>query len=379
MPYYNKGKSKNGLKRYVVSVNYMNALGEYKNTTKVVYGLEQAKEAERQLEVEVKEFDKVRSKMTLQQLFDKYMDSRQTATRESTLDKNRREWRLYIKDTMGKVKIQKLTVQVLESWKMSVDKMALALQTKRHAYNLFRQILNYGVKMDYIGKNHLLKIGTFKDAMYKKSKIEFYTDVEFLQYIKIAKQQAEEQERNGNLGEWDYYVFFNILFYTGVRKGECHGFEWTDIDGEYLEIERSVAQKLKNEDVETPPKNESSIRTLRMPQPLIEILRQHKARKMRLHNFNDSDKICSKNGRSLRDSTVDSKNRKYAELSGLNKRIRIHDFRHSHVSALIHYGVSIHEISRRVGHAKIEITLNTYGHLYKNVEDTAIEVLNKIA
>ena len=48
------------------------------------------------------------------------------------------------------------------------------------------------------------------------------------------------------------------------------------------------------------------------------------------------------------------------------KRIRIHDLRHSHASMLVELGFSPLEIADRLGHEKIETTLNTYSHLYPN-------------
>uniref|UniRef100_UPI00262A5DDA tyrosine-type recombinase/integrase n=1 Tax=uncultured Flavonifractor sp. TaxID=1193534 RepID=UPI00262A5DDA len=53
------------------------------------------------------------------------------------------------------------------------------------------------------------------------------------------------------------------------------------------------------------------------------------------------------------------------EKSGV-KRIRIHDIRHSHASLLVEMGFSPLEIADRLGHEKVETTLNTYSHLYPN-------------
>lgn len=53
------------------------------------------------------------------------------------------------------------------------------------------------------------------------------------------------------------------------------------------------------------------------------------------------------------------------ELAGV-KQIRIHDFRHSCASLLIHKGANIITVSKFLGHTKIEETLNTYTHLYSN-------------
>ena len=42
---------------------------------------------------------------------------------------------------------------------------------------------------------------------------------EFKQYIDIAKKAAlEKEQKKKNFYEWNYYVFFNIAFYTGLRK-----------------------------------------------------------------------------------------------------------------------------------------------------------------
>lgn len=53
------------------------------------------------------------------------------------------------------------------------------------------------------------------------------------------------------------------------------------------------------------------------------------------------------------------------EIAGV-KQIRIHDFRHSCASLLIYKGANIITVSKFLGHTKIEETLNTYTHLYKN-------------
>ena len=64
--------------------------------------------------------------------------------------------------------------------------------------------------------------------------------------------------------------------------------------------------------------------------------------------------------------------------SGL-KSIRIHDYRHSHVSLLANEGINIQEIARRLGHSRVEETLNTYSHLYPREEEKAVDILNRIS
>ena len=379
MPIYKMNGKKDGKQKYNVRVNYIAADGTAKQITRTAYGSEQAKDMERNLTEKIRaESENPGANMTVQELYNEYIAVKKYEMRESTFDKHKRNYRLYIQPIMANVRIDEITTSKLQKWKLSIEEKGLALKTRQNTYGDFRALLNYAVKMEYIKKNPLLIIGTFKDALYSKPKMNIYTAQDFKLYIDVAKRQAEEQQdKYNNMSEWEYYVFFNIAFYTGLRKGEIHALRWSDLDGSLLHVERSICQKLKGGDRETPPKNESSIRTLQMPLPLIDVFNAHKERKKLLPCFSGHDRICGAE-KSLRDSSVDKKNRQYAELAGLT-RIRIHDFRHSHVSVLANAGINIQEIARRLGHTKVEETWNTYSHLYPREEEKAVDILNQIA
>ena len=66
--------------------------------------------------------------------------------------------------------------------------------------------------------------------------------------------------------------------------------------------------------------------------------------------------------------------RRVATQVGIEK-IRLHDLRHSHASYLIHRGIPIIAISQRLGHEKIETTLQTYAHLYPQERDMIIDAI----
>ena len=66
--------------------------------------------------------------------------------------------------------------------------------------------------------------------------------------------------------------------------------------------------------------------------------------------------------------------RRVAAQVGIEK-IRLHDLRHSHASYLIHRGIPIIAISQRLGHEKIETTLQTYAHLYPQERDMIIDTI----
>ncbi|MBR0490485.1 MAG: site-specific integrase [Clostridia bacterium] len=380
MPIYKVGKIKNneGLQKYRVRVNYNDELGHKKQLTRVAYGIDVAKDMERRLEFQIKtEHEMPVKKMTLQELFNDYIETKKFEVRETTLDKSKRIINYYILPILKDVYIDKLTVTVFKKWKLSMEKRKLSVVTKNNVYTELRAMLNYAVRMEYIQKHQLNKVGNFKDVLSRKKEMNFYTPEEFKKFIKVAKNQAQFKEKNNNsLYEWNFYVFFNIAFYTGLRKGEIHALRWTDIDGNYLKVTKSISQKLKKGDTETPPKNKSSIRIIQIPLPLIDILQEHKKRQQINPQYSEDSRILG-DGRCIRDTTLEERNKYYAKLAGV-KKIRIHDFRHSHASLLVNMGINIQQVAKRLGHTKVEITWNTYSHLYPREEERAIEILNAV-
>lgn len=381
MPIYKMDGKKDGLQKYRVRINYVDKDGQNKQLDRVAYGKEAAKDLERQLICDLK--SETIKKMTLQQLYDEYIIAKKYEVRESTLDKSEKLLSEFILPALKKYRLDRLSVSLLQKWKIEMEGRtknngeSFSLKYKKNIYGEFRALLNYAVKMEYIEKNPLCSVGNFKDVNLVRKSMDFYTPEEFLLFVKSAKKEAAEQEqKTNNIIEWNYFVFFNIAFYTGMRKGEIYALKWTDIKDDTIYISRSITQKLKGGDRETPPKNKSSIREIQIPLPLKKILTEHYNRYQQIDKFSDEWRICGGEV-CIRDSTLSNRNKLYAEAANI-KKIRIHDFRHSHASLLANNGINIQEISRRLGHANIEITWNIYSHLYPREKEKAIEILNKI-
>ncbi|MCY9782565.1 site-specific integrase [Nocardiopsis sp. EMB25] len=67
---------------------------------------------------------------------------------------------------------------------------------------------------------------------------------------------------------------------------------------------------------------------------------------------------------------------KEAQKRGLGKKPRIHDLRHTHVAWLIDKDVHVFKIQRRLGHTSITTTMDRYGHLVTDIDDTMIEAID---
>ncbi len=60
------------------------------------------------------------------------------------------------------------------------------------------------------------------------------------------------------------------------------------------------------------------------------------------------------------------------------RRIALHSFRHSCASLLINSGATINVVAKYLGHTKIDETLNTYSHLFKNQLNEIINIIDKL-
>lgn len=58
--------------------------------------------------------------------------------------------------------------------------------------------------------------------------------------------------------------------------------------------------------------------------------------------------------------------------------IRFHDIRHSHATILLKENVHPKIVSARLGHSKIQVTMDTYSHLTDSIEGIAVDYLNGV-
>lgn len=160
-----------------------------------------------------------------------------------------------------------------------------------------------------------------------------------------------------------------LLFWTGLRKGELLALTWKDInlEAKTLRVNKSLT-RLQGESLITSPKTKHSIRTIGLPDQAIQALTEYRAvcfdTRAKIPVFPWEKRFIENGMQECFDSGA--------------KRIRVHDLRHSHASLLIELGYSALLIAKRLGHGKIETTLNTYSHLWPNKEGEMLEHISSL-
>ena len=178
-----------------------------------------------------------------------------------------------------------------------------------------------------------------------------------------------------------YFALFYTLLFTGARRSEVLALRWKDVDldmGE-ITIARALHHLRNGTTVIRAPKSAKGRRSIPLPPSATLALRQHKhvqaADRLTLCGVAPSsiDFVFAQfDGRPWLPDTVSAGWRKLARKSGF-VGIRLHDARHTHATLMLKDGVHPKIVQERVGHASIQITLDTYSHVSPSLQRSAAE------
>ena len=160
---------------------------------------------------------------------------------------------------------------------------------------------------------------------------------------------------------WDWFIF--LCLKTGLRFSEALGLTPKDFDvmAQTLRVNKTFDYKCANALVDD-VKTESSKRVIVLDRKTSEQFGRL------LAGENMEKLIFVSNGKRVFNSTVGARLKRLCKSAEIPE-ISIHGLRHTHASLLFYNGVSIHSISRRLGHANIAVTQNTYIHIIKEMEE----------
>ena len=180
-----------------------------------------------------------------------------------------------------------------------------------------------------------------------------------------------------------HYLTFLLAIYTGMRRGEILGLQWSDIDFDkkMIYVSRSLAHVPNSGYMFTTLKTKNSKRQIPIPEFVLHELYKHKQRLDEWKGlvedlYEDNDLVICTNTGSFQDPRNVVRVMKRIVKSTKVPNIRFHDIRHTHASILISEGVDIVKISKRLGHANPKIRLEYYAHLLPNTDNDISDIFH---
>lgn len=300
--------------------------------------------------------------MTFRKLYELYIDDMSSRLKENTIITKKFIIENKILPYFEKRKVEDITPVLIRTWQAKMLRMKkedgkpYSKTYMRTLNNQISAMFNYAVKFHGLSYNPVRRAGTI--GMKNANEMNIWKIEEFNLFIKELKHKPMQE------------MGFKILFWTGMRIGELLALTISDINlsKNKIRINKSY-QRIKRKDVITEPKTLRSIRTIEIDENLKNDIKKYISK---IYNPTKNTRLfhCSK--------TIFNKDmKKYSEIAKV-KPIRVHDLRHSHASLLLHAGMDIATISRRLGHENIETTLKTYAHIYNPNSERIVNFLNNI-
>lgn len=372
-----KYTTKNGETRYLFQT-YLGidpATGKERRTTRRGFKtMKEAKQAERNLLLDVEEnglpsnqSDGFRDP-TFEELASLWLENYKTTVKPSTFENVRSKVEKMAEEHFKELKLKKITVAYCQRVVIELSKSYVLYN---HYLSVINRIFKYAVLMDILDSNPFDKVIKPKSKQTQR-KGNFLTKEELKEFLKLAQTATLSY----------FFPLVHLMAYTGLRQGEALALKWSDIDfeGKKITVNKTAVRIKEKQSLQT-PKTKNSKRVISIDPTTISILKTWKK---------DQIKIYFKNGKHFegdenfiftnqRGDWVHIHNfiryfKRFIADHGL-KHITPHGLRHTHASLLFSAGVEPKNISDRLGHSTIKITLDLYTHITEEQRTDTVEKL----
>jgi integrase len=289
--------------------------------------------------------------LTIGAYLERWLDTIRDTVKQRTWHRHEEVSRLHLKPALGNVRLGNLNaLQVQSLYRAKLDS-GLSPRTVQIIHATLHKALKQAVRWSLVPRNVAEAVNPPKPV---KKEIQPLSAEQAKNLLKTAKETQPK-----------LYALYVLAVSTGMRSGELLGLQWRDVDlrAGMLRVRRTVFNGKVNV-----PKTSHGSRGIRLSKTAVEALKQH---------AQDGEWIFPTSvGTSM--SVHNLHNRSWKPLlkcAGL-PNIRFHDLRHTCATLLLTKAVHPKVVQELLGHASIQITLDTYSHLLPDMGDIAASAMD---
>jgi integrase len=268
---------------------------------------------------------------------------------------------------IGSKPVQKLTRLDVEAWHTILRNSGLAARTIGHVHRVLGKALRDAEVDGLVTKN---VARTQRAPRVAESEMAVVTDIPAF----IDALRGSERFR----------VLGMIGLFAGMRLSEVLALRWSRVDlaAGILQVREALEQTKTHGIRSKEPKSKAGKRDISLPDVLIDVLREHRKAQLELRMqlglgrmTDDALLFSDTEGKPLAPNAMSTRFGEFTTSIGMPE-IGFHSLRHTHASQLIASGVDIVTVSKRLGHAKPDITLRVYAHMFENGDGGAAAAIN---
>ena len=301
-----------------------------------------------------------------------YLDVKKNVIAPRTYETYTKTINSLILPLLGHIKLVELKpAHVQQFIKFIQDNSKISPSTVKRKLAILQSMLHQAVKLGLIQTN---PANAERLTMPKviTPKVEIFTKQEAVEMLSCLEEEPLQ-----------YKAIVYLAIMSGAREGELTALKFSDVDfvNNRITIERA-AYKLKGEPVRTKPPKDNDVRTVKIDEYTISLIRQLKAEnereRLRLGTAWEGGEwlFTTWNGSIMHPATPSHWFREFLKRHGLKHR-KFHALRHTSATLQLLGGVNIKQVSGRLGHADLRVT-NQYLHCLAEADEAAANVLQNM-
>lgn len=242
--------------------------------------------------------------------------------------------------------------------------------TKKMYYNMsviLRQCISYAVELGYLNEDEFAKVKVTKKLFRREKKKPGETQVYNPEEEKMLIQDMIRRFQNNPDNTAPLAVI--LTFETGVRIGELCTLKFSDIEGNYIHIQRQEVRDYEMADdfgmrfkcfkVVEYAKSDDGYRDVYLTDSARKIIEVCKIVNSRSERNRNCDFIFCRKGKNINHYSIQAMVKRGCEAINIDVKT-IHKIRKTYISTLIDSGLNIDEIRRMVGHSDERTTYSNY-------------------
>jgi integrase len=311
------------------------------------------------------------NRQTLGDYFDLWISGAPARLRPATVDKYARDFDRYVRPVLGSVRLQALTALQLDrlyaSLLQSGGAVGRGLSTTSvvHVHAVLHRVLRDAVRKGAVIRNVAEAASPPRQLQPAERKLAVWSGDELRRFLAHVQRDR-------------LFALWRLYAVSGCRRGEAIAARWEDLDlgARRWEIHRALGVVNGAPRMGVPKSGRG--RVVALDAATVAALQNHlvRQREERLAwgpAYQDHGLVfCRENGTPLHPNVVTHVFVRLAAEAGL-PRIRLHDIRHSAVTAMLRSGVSVKAVSERVGHASTSFTQDVYATVLPDMQRDAAE------
>lgn len=279
---------------------------------------------------------------------------------------------------IGMLRLSEINTNDIQKMLNDIKRQGLSYSRVKKARDGVNMVMKHALTQRHIAFNPMDGVVLPAESSFNKKEMVWFSDAE----SRLIIEECRRLYPNSETPVYLYGEAYILQLNTGARRGEIIALKKSDWDKEshILHISKSAQTvKTRNEDgkatgyetVLTTTKTYSGDRRI----PLNEMAES--ALQRMCDKFPDSEYIvCAKNGGVLAPQQYDRTFRRVIKNTRIGKG-STHSLRHTFANMLFHNKVDIKTISTLMGHASVQITLDTYIHFAEAEGYLAVKSLEK--